>query len=52
MGARRLLRSLFRLRILPVGEIGGIDYEIVFDPTALPEHPNGMTFISGDYRRH
>ena len=37
--------------IPPVGEIGGIEYEIVFDPTALPEHPNGMTFISGDYRR-
>ena len=27
--------------IPPVGEIGGIEYEIVFDPTALPEHPNG-----------
>ncbi|MDO4631733.1 MAG: L-serine ammonia-lyase [Corynebacterium sp.] len=35
--------------IPPVGRIGNIEYELIFDPMALPEHPNGMTCISGTF---
>ncbi|GAA1473395.1 L-serine ammonia-lyase [Corynebacterium felinum] len=32
----------------PTGCINGIFYSIVFDPTPLPEHPNGLSFSCND----